>query len=147
MAIDWDEFDGEVAGDFPNPFKFRDKGDQVVGTVYHVRTTDFGGRSDKVPELWVRLDDGTTVGVAASQVNLRRLMCQHRPAAGDRVAIVYKGDGVSASAGQSPPKLFDFAIKRAAELAGSIPAPSPTPAPAAVAAAPVAAGVSADSLI
>ncbi len=146
MGINWDDFDSP--GDYPAPFKFRNKNDTVVGEVYYVRTTDFGGTAEKVPEIWVRLDDGTEVGVAASQVNLRRLLCQHRPAVGDRIAIVYTGDATSAKAGQSPAKLFDVVVRRAGDAA---PAPAPaSPAPVsapAPEAAQVAPQVTADSLI
>lgn len=137
MGINWDDFDSP--GEYPQPFKFRNKNDTVVGDVYHVRTTDFGGTAEKVPEVWVRLDDGTEVGVAASQVNLRRLLCQHRPAPGDRIAIVYTGDATSAKAGQSPAKLFDVVVRRAGEQAPAAAAPAP--------AAPPVPPVTADSLI
>lgn len=146
MGINWDDFDSP--GDYPQPFKFRNKNDTVVGEVYYVRTTDFGGTAEKVPEIWVRLDDGTEVGVAASQVNLRRLLCQHRPEVGDRIAIVYTGDATSAKAGQSPAKLFDVVVRRAGDTtaasppAAAAPPPAPSPAPD-TAAAPV----TADSLI
>lgn len=144
MGINWDEFD--TPGDYPAPFKFKAIGDKAVGEVYYVRTTDFGGTADKVPEIWIRTDDGAELGVAASQVNLRRLLCQHRPAVGDRIAIVYTGDATSTKAGFSPAKLFDVVVRRA----GQTTAPGveatrtvPTSQPAA---APVA-QVTADSLI
>lgn len=147
MGINWDEFD--TPGDYPEPFKFRNRNDTVVGEVYYVRTTDFGGTAAKVPEIWVRLDDGTEVGVAASQVNLRRLLCQHRPAVGDRIAIVYTGDATSAKAGQSPAKLFDVVVRRAGETtqpAAPAPAAAPAPQPE-TAPAPATSQVTADSLI
>lgn len=149
MGINWDDFDSP--GDYPQPFKFRNKNDTVVGEVYYVRTTDFGGTAEKVPEIWVRLDDGTEVGVAASQVNLRRLLCQHRPAVGDRIAIVYTGDATSAKAGQSPAKLFDVVVRRSGDTTPPA-TPAPAAAPAAApqpqaAAAPAAPQVTADSLI
>jgi hypothetical protein len=148
MGINWDEFD--TPGDYPEPFKFRNRNDTVVGEVYYVRTTDFGGTAAKVPEIWVRLDDGTEVGVAASQVNLRRLLCQHRPAVGDRIAIVYTGDATSAKAGQSPAKLFDVVVRRAGDLAAPEAPAAPPAAPtqsAPAAPAPPAGQVTADSLI
>lgn len=143
MGINWDDFDSP--GDYPTPFKFRNRNDTVVGEVYYVRTTDFGGTSEKVPEIWVRLDDGAEVGVAASQVNLRRLLCLHRPNVGDRIAIVYTGDATSAKAGQSPAKLFDVVVRRAGDTGNTTTAVPP--APAAPTAAAVAQPVTADSLI
>jgi hypothetical protein len=158
MGINWDEFD--TPGDYPQPFKFRNKGDRVAGEVYYIRTTDFGGTADKVPEIWIRADDGTEWGVAASQVNLRRLLCQHRPAVGDRIAIVYSGDATSTKAGFSPAKQFDVALRRkdspasaavsspvaSLPVAASEPVPTSIPTPAmAPAAAPQ--PVTADSLI
>ena len=148
MGINWDDFDSP--GDYPPPFKFRNKNDTVVGEVYYVRTTDFGGTAEKVPEIWVRLDDGSEVGVAASQVNLRRLLCQHRPAVGDRIAIVYTGDATSAKAGQSPAKLFDVVVRRAGDLAAPEAPASPPAAPTQAAPAadlPPVGQVTADSLI
>jgi hypothetical protein len=146
MGINWDDFD--TPGDFPQPFKFKNIGDRAVGEVYYVRTTDFGGTADKVPEIWIRQDDGTELGVAASQVNLRRLLCLHRPAVGDRIAIVYTGDATSSKAGFSPAKQFDVVVRRPGEAAPTVahpqPAPVVQPAPEPV---PPAAPVTADSLI
>lgn len=137
MGINWDDFD--TPGEFPQAFKFRNIGDKAVGEVYYVRTTDFGGTAEKVPEIWIRQDDGTEIGVAASQVNLRRLLCLHRPTAGDRIAIVYTGDATSTKAGFSPAKQFDVVVRRPGDVTPTLstqprpvtpePAPQQTPSP------------------
>lgn len=144
MGINWDEFADD--GEFPAvQIKFTNPGDKAVGRVDKVRVTDFGGKGERTPELWITQDDGTQVSVAASQVMLRRALAVERPAEGDRVAIVYTGNGTSNKAGQSPPKLFDVKVKRAGEAGPAQPAASPSAQPAAP--APAAQPVTADSLI
>jgi hypothetical protein len=109
--IDWEEFD---QGEIPAVrIKFETKGDHVAGAVTNVRITDFGGKGERTPELWIQRDDGTEVSVVAGQVMLQRALAGARPAVGDRIAIVYTGDGNSTRAGLSPPKLFDVKIVRA----------------------------------
>jgi len=133
--IDWEEFnEGEIPA---GRVKFENKGDHVAGTVTNVRVTDFGGKGERTPELWIQQDDGTEVSMVASQVMLRRALASHRPKIGDRIAIVYKDDATSTRAGMSPAKLFEVKVVPAG---GSLQT-SAAPAPA------VSAGVSADSLI
>lgn len=137
MSINWEEFDD---GDYPAvQIKFLDPGDKAVGRVDKVRVTDFGGKGERTPELWITQDDGVQVSVAASQVMLRRALAVERPAVGDRIAIVYTGNGTSNKAGQSPPKLFDVKVKRGGGADTAQPAVAP------VATSPSA--VTADSLI
>lgn len=136
--IDWEEFnEGEIPA---IRIKFEHKGDSAVGTVTNVRVTDFGGKGERTPELWLQLDDGTEASLVASQVMLRRALASHRPKIGDRIAIVYKDDATSTRAGMSPAKLFDVKVVPAGTTLPQTPA---APAPA----GPVSAGVSADSLI
>lgn len=136
--IDWEEFnEGEIPA---HRIKFENKGDNAVGTVTNVRVTDFGGKGERTPELWLQLDDGTEASLVASQVMLRRALAAHRPKIGDRIAIVYKDDATSTRAGMSPAKLFDVKVVPAGSAA---PVAAETSAPV----APVSAGVSADSLI
>jgi hypothetical protein len=137
--IDWEEFnEGEIPA---TRVKFENKGDHVAGTVTNVRVTDFGGKGERTPELWIQQDDGTEVSMVASQVMLRRALASHRPKIGDRIAVVYKDDATSSRAGMSPAKLFEVKV-----IPGGMAAPAAagtTSAPA----APVSAGVSAESLI
>ena len=134
--IDWEEFnEGEIPA---IRIKFENKGDSAVGTVTNVRVTDFGGKGERTPELWLQLDDGTEASLVASQVMLRRALASHRPKIGDRIAIVYKDDATSTRAGLSPAKLFDVKV---------VPGGSTPQTPATASTAPVSAGVSADSLI
>src|SRR5687768_4835256 len=106
--IDWEEFnEGEIPA---IRIKFENKGDSAVGTVTNVRVTDFGGKGERTPELWLQLDDGTEASLVASQVMLRRALASHRPKIGDRIAIVYKDDATSTRAGMSPAKLFDVKV-------------------------------------
>jgi hypothetical protein len=119
-SINWEQFSGD-GGKFPEiKWKPIAAGDQIAGEVTNVRIADFG--AEKSPELWVRTDSGEEVSVLASQTNLKRLLAQHRPNIGDRIAIVYKGDGQSSKAGFSPPKLFDVAVKPAGGEPGAAPA-------------------------
>ena len=114
--IDWEEFnEGEIPA---IRIKFENKGDSAVGTVTNVRVTDFGGKGERTPELWLQLDDGTEASLVASQVMLRRALASHRPKIGDRIAIVYKDDATSSRAGMSPAKLFDVKV---------VPGGAPTP--------------------
>jgi hypothetical protein len=107
--FDWSEFDN--GGDYPEPFKFESIGDKIVGIVTKVRITTFGGTAERTPELWLDLDDGTARAVAASQARLKNLLAEHKPRVGDRIAIVYTGDGEK-KPGKSAPKLFDVVVKR-----------------------------------
>lgn len=141
-SIDWEEFD---QGEIPAVrIKFETQGDHVAGVVSNVRITDFGGKGERTPELWIQRDDGTEVSMVASQVMLQRALANARPAVGDRIAVVYTGDGQSSRAGLSPPKLFDVKIVRAQNgMAASI----ASPAAAQPATVPTETAVTADSLI
>lgn len=109
-SIDWDEFE---QGDIPaTRIKFEKIGDHITGTVTNIRITDFGGKGERTPELWIKQDDGSEVSMTASQVMLQRSLASARPSVGDKIAIVYKGDGQSSRAGMSPPKLFDVKVAR-----------------------------------
>lgn len=141
-SIDWDEFN---QGEIPAVrIKFEKIGDHVAGVVTNVRITDFGGKGERTPELWIRQDNGGEVSLAASQVMLQRELANARPAVGDKLAVVYKGDGKSSRAGMSPPKLFEVKVVRAGS--NDVPEPAPVsetqPEPAADSPAPTA-----DSLI
>lgn len=125
-VFDWGEFAGE--SEFPDSFKFTDPGDTIVGTITKVRRANFS--DGPVPELWLRLDDGTERSILASQRNLQMRLAQLRPASGDRIAIVFKGTG-EPKPGKSAPKLFDVELRRAGEdvPASEQPAATTTPAP------------------
>jgi hypothetical protein len=141
-TIDWEEFN---QGEIPAVrVKFEKIGDHVAGTVTNVRITDFGGKGERTPELWIRQDDGGEVSMAASQVMLQRELANARPAVGDKIAVVYKGDGKSSRAGMSPPKLFEVKVVRAGNNATPAPTPTPTPPPEQAADSPA---PTADSLI
>ena len=78
-------YDELPAGQF---VKWENVGDKVVGDVVSLGIgTSLNG--DKVPELGVRLDDGSDVTVTASQANLKGEILRLRPMVGDRISIVY----------------------------------------------------------
>ena len=81
-TIDWDEFN---QGEIPAVrIKFETVGDHVAGVGTNVRITDFGGKGERTPELWIQRDDGTDVSMVASQVMLQRALANARPGVGDR---------------------------------------------------------------
>lgn len=142
-TIDWQEFD---QGEIPAiRIKFDKVGDHVAGRITNVRITDFGGKGERTPELWIEREDGTEVSMVASQVMLQRALANARPGVGDRIAVVYKGDGQSTRAGMSPPKLFEVKVVRGdapATMAAAEPVSVPPAEPVANPSA-----VTADSLI
>lgn len=141
-TIDWAEFD---QGEIPAVrIKFEQVGDHVAGVVTNIRITDFGGKGERTPELWVRQDDGNEVSMTASQVMLQRALANAQPAVGDKIAIVYKGDGQSSRAGMSPPKLFEVKVVRGGTPANDMPGETVT---SPVEAGSTVAPVTADSLI
>lgn len=138
----WNQFKN---GDFPDRFKFDQPGQSVAGTITNIRVTDFGTGNveDRTPELWISTDAGE-VSVLASQARLRVALATERPQIGDRIAIVYTGDG-QAKPPKSAPKLFDVKVVRgngdtAPAAAEAAPAAEPS-------AQPAAAGPSAQDLI
>jgi hypothetical protein len=89
---------------------------------------------DRLPSVTLRDDQGTEWSLLASQRGLQALLATHRPASGDRISIVYTGDG-EAKPGKNAPKLFDVAVVRPdGGPAPAAAAPTP-PAPAAPSAA------------
>lgn len=115
-SINWDEFVPAAGdGEFPDRFKFDVVNASIAGEIVELRVTDFGGTADKSPELWVRKDDGSTWSVVATQTRLKQLLAQERPIVGDRIAIVYTGDGERTKPGFNPPKQFDVVVKRGAD--------------------------------
>lgn len=125
----WDQFKG---GDFPDRFKFEQPGQSIVGTITNIRVTDFGSGKpeDRTPELWIKPDDSDEVSVLASQARLRVALAEQRPRVGDRIAIVYTGDG-QAKPPKSAPKLFDVKVVRAGENGQPAAAPAAEGTPAA----------------
>ena len=143
-TIDWDEFS---QGEIPAVrVKFEKIGDRAVGVVTNIRITDFGGKGERTPELWIKQEDGNEVSMTASQVMLQRALASARPSVGDKIAIVYTGDGASTRAGMSPPKLFDVKVVRGDAPANGAPAETVT-APPAEPVTSTAAAPTADSLI
>jgi hypothetical protein len=111
MTFDWDRYANAV-----ERWKPEQTGDSLAGIVRAIRTTTFGGKvaeTDAVPELLIERDgDGVLVSVAASQVRLRTLLAEARPAPGDRIAIVFTGERPASQAGFSPVKQFDVVVRR-----------------------------------
>lgn len=126
-GIDWDEFNSPTDGEFPDSFKFDTVGKSIAGTISNLRVTDFGGTADKSPELWITKDDGEQLSVVATQTRLKQLLAQERPNVGDRIAIVYTGDGERTKPGFNPPKQFDVVVKRAADSTPAAATAEPQP--------------------
>lgn len=114
--FDWNEY--EQPTEFPDRFKFDAPGQSIAGTITRIRVTDFGGTGEKTPELWLTKDDGAEVSITASQAFLRSALAEKKPQTGDRIAIVYTGNG-QAKPGKSAPKLFDVQVKRAGDSAAA----------------------------
>ena len=72
-----------------------------------------------VPELLIRLDDGTLVKVTAHQVRLVNELLRTRPVVGDRIRIRYLGEAAKAPPGLHPAKEFSVQVRR----------PDPPPSP------------------
>ena len=121
--IDWAEFAGSASGDYPERFKFEAPGDSITGTITDLRIATMPDGS-RLPSLDVKAEDGSSWSVLAGQVGLQRALAQHRPATGDRIAIVFTGLG-EAKPGKSAPKLFDVVVKRGDEAPAAAPAPAP----------------------
>jgi hypothetical protein len=131
-TIDWGEFAGS-GGQYPERFKFNSPGDAIAGTIVDIRIATMPD-GDRLPSLSLRDDQGTEWSLLASQRGLQALLASHRPASGDRISIVYTGDG-EAKPGKNAPKLFDVAVVRPdGGPAPAAAAPTP-PAPAAPSAA------------
>jgi hypothetical protein len=105
MAVDWGSF--KNAGNY---VVFENIGDNVAGVVEAVRLgTDFNGAA--CPELIVRTADGAERTVTAGQKVLQSELSDKEPEVGDRIAIVYSGQG-PAKPGRAPAKLFDVVVKK-----------------------------------
>ena len=138
--IEWNEFAAPATGgDYPDRFTFTTPGDSVSGELVRaeVATMPDGTR---LPALTLRDDSGKEWSVLASQTMLKALLAQHRPNLGDRLGIIYTGDG-EPKPGRTAPKLFDVAVSRAE---GTAPAAPSTPA---APAAPEGPAVTAASLL
>ena len=108
--IDWTEW-AAPTGDFPERFRFEATGDSITGEIVRisVATMPDGAR---LPALEIRDDNGTTWSILASQRALQAALSAHRPATGDRIAVVYTGDAPNPKPGRSAAKLFDVALNR-----------------------------------
>jgi hypothetical protein len=132
MTFDWDRY-----ANAEDRWKPETVGDATAGVVRALRTTTFGGKlaeADAVPELLIEREDGSLVSVAASQVRLRTLLAEARPAPGDRIAIVFTGERPASQAGFSPVKQFDVVVRRD-ESGVSAPSGASAPPPSGVSAA------------
>jgi hypothetical protein len=107
VPFDWSKHQG--GRDFPEAFKFTEIGDTIEGTITNLRSTDFGGLSEPVPELTI--DTGAAERtVAASQVMLRSALAEQAPQIGDFVKITYTGAVKARLPGRSPTKQFDVDV-------------------------------------
>lgn len=123
--FDWSNF--EEPTEFPDRFKFVTPNDHIAGTITNLRVTNFGGKSDDTPEIWI--DTGQAeLSIVASEVNLRRQLSQLRPRIGDRIAIVFTGLGKVTQAGRSAPKLFEIEVKPGGVAQPDTPPPATSPA-------------------
>jgi hypothetical protein len=90
-------------------WKPENPGDEIVGTIRIVRDgTDYN--KNPVPELVLDDPAGGSVIVTASQVMLKRALIEAAPQEGQRVRIIYTGNG-EAREGRQAPKLFTVDVK------------------------------------
>jgi hypothetical protein len=116
-SIDWGEFQGST-GDWQK-FRFDEVGAQISGEITELRIATMADGT-RMPALTIKTDDGSEWSLLASQMGLQRALASNRPATGDRISIVYTGDG-EAKPGKSAPKMFDVAVKRGDEPAAPAP--------------------------
>lgn len=65
-----------------------------------------------VPEVLIRLDDGSLVKVTAHQVRLVNELLRTKPVVGDRIRIRYLGEAPKAPPGLHPAKEFLVEVRR-----------------------------------
>ena len=94
--VDWSQYPISISFDAPC---------QVIGRLVGVRTVK-AASGTPVPELTLRLDDGTTAVLVASQARLRRALHDAHPRLGDRIRIDYLGAEDKAAPGMHPSKKF-----------------------------------------
>lgn len=92
---------------WPAPLTFTNPGDKAEGEVIIPVDT-----RTQTPELHVRQKDGMVRVVRVTHARLHELLAEILPNAGDRIRIVYTGDG-KAAPGMSPAKQFTVQIRRA----------------------------------
>jgi len=119
MSFEWDEF--KQTGEW---ITFKEIGDTAIGDIVSIRTgEDFNGKA--CPELIIKQDDGEHRTITAGQVMLKSELAEQAPQVGDRIRIVYSGNG-EGKPGKAPAKLFDVAIR--AKDPSSVPPPAPVAA-------------------
>lgn len=114
-GFDWNEF----RGDF---WQWEHEGQSLVGDVLAIGIGTIDGR--RYPELVLRTAEGD-VTLSASQVQLSRKLADDPPGIGDRVAVVYQGEGPRTNPLRNPPKQFDVAVTHR----GAVPPPAASAAP------------------
>ena len=93
---------------------FKEPGDQVIGRIIELREgKDFN--KNPCPELVIDKGDGTSVVLTAGQKMLQIALMEKAPMVGDRIRIVYTGNGEPRQAGQQAPKMFTVDVKTQAD--------------------------------
>lgn len=132
MGFNWKPFrDGDR-------FKFNEVGDGIAGTITKISTTDFGGQGDTTPVLFIKVQTGEELSVAAGNVMLCSALAEIAPEEGDWISMKYIADGEK-KGNRSAPKLFEVDVKRNGNGATAAAAPPPPPPTAAAPPPPAAA--------
>lgn len=102
---EWDRFKGDFV-------KFENVGDGIRGVVRSLTFdgSDFNGKD--CPKLVIEEEDGSVRTVTAGQVMLQRTLAEKQPDVGDKISIVYSGNG-EGKPGRAPAKLFDVEVTKA----------------------------------
>lgn len=108
----WDQYDTGS-----NWVTFNNIGDEIVGTIKEIRVgSDY--RRNPCPELILETDNGLRT-LTVGQTLLKARLIELAPEVGDRIKIVYTGNG-EAKAGKNPPKQFQVGIKSGIKPAGQL---------------------------
>lgn len=119
MSSIWDS--PEFAAGNGEYVKFANVGDTVAGVVDSIsrKTWDDGSVS---PQLDLTTDDGESKTLTAGQVRLKLALAEQRPEVGDHITVTLTD--VQKRPGGKTLKIFDVAVKRAADATKSASAPA-----------------------
>lgn len=95
---------------YPVPISF-DQPCEVTGAVLELLEYK-NPAGERFPKLRILRDDQTVAIVICSQARLLALLCEAKPAVGDRVRIRYIGEGERAAFGLNKTKEFTVDVRR-----------------------------------